>query len=29
LQGGADLIIMRHPKSLEAVRNAIQGLAGS
>ena len=29
LQGGTDLIVMRHPKAVEAVRNTIQQLVGS
>ena len=28
LQGGADLLVMRHPKAVEVVRNAIHQLAG-
>ncbi len=28
LQGGADLLIMRHPKAIQAVRKAIQALVG-
>jgi acetyl-CoA decarbonylase/synthase complex subunit delta len=28
LQGGCDLLIMRHPKAMEAARNAIQQLTG-
>jgi acetyl-CoA decarbonylase/synthase complex subunit delta len=28
LQGGADLLVMRHPKAMEAVRNAVAQLAG-
>jgi acetyl-CoA decarbonylase/synthase complex subunit delta len=29
LQGGADLLVMRHPKAVETVRNTIQQLVGS
>ena len=29
LQGGADLLVLRHPKSVEAVRQAISALVGS
>ena len=28
LQGGADLLIMRHPKAIQAVRKAVQALVG-
>jgi len=29
LQGGADLLVMRHPKAVDAVRNTVQQLVGS
>lgn len=29
LQGGADILIMRHPKAMEAVRNAVNQLVGA